>query len=492
MTRFVVRAPLFAVLLVLAAAFFFYSRSIRAADDRFPIYFDDSTVALKTENVNRATYLPLKELVDHLHLPYTDAKILELFTIGSSNNPSIVLAKNSRLIQVNGQQTLLAFPVLREGQQWLVPIDFLTQALSRVTGVEFRYKPGASRIFAGKVTPAELVMNAQALGSITRLTIGTSSPVNLNLKRDATQHRAVLEMGSKPVDPLRERLDYRDRLVRSIAFEDSDGAPRIVIETTDGVGDIRVSKAEEGRVHFVDFLKPGASPEAEPATAPPGLPSAVTKLDPLANKGIRVVVIDPGHGGMDAGATSGGVTEKDLALAISRTLRTALRDRLGVTVLLTRDSDVALTNEARSAVANNNQADLFLSLHIGYSPDKRDSGSSIYVIKEDFAGQTSAVSSDRLFLPWYMGYHANRNVSGGFASTLQEEFHKTLPDWKFPIRSGPIAVLASTTMPAVAFEIGNLNSAANSQIVDGGFQGRIVSTIVAAVERFAAARRSGA
>jgi len=137
---------------------------------------------------------------------------------------------------VNGQQTLLAFPVLRDGQQWLVPIDFLTQALSRVTGVEFRYKPGTSRIFAGKVTAAELVMNAQALGSITRLTIGTSAPVNLNLKRDAPQHRAVLEMGSKPIDPLRERLNIAIVLYDRSPSRIPTARRESSLKTTDGVG----------------------------------------------------------------------------------------------------------------------------------------------------------------------------------------------------------------------------------------------------------------
>jgi len=201
------------------------------------------------------------------------------------------------------------------------------------------------------------------------------------------------------------------------------------------------------------------------------------------------VVIDPGHGGTDAGTAGGGIVEKDLTLVISRSLRDALRHRLGVTVLLTRDSDVALSNEARSAVANNNQANLFISLHIGYSPNKVDSGSSIYVIKEDFAAKLSPASSgDRLFLPWYMGYRSSLQASAEFAGIVQEELNKAVPEWKFPKRSGPIAVLSSARMPAIALEIGNLSTAAKSQIMDPMFQGRVVSTIVAAVERFATRR----
>ena len=135
--------------------------------------------------------------------------------------------------------------------------------------------------------------------------------------------------------------------------------------------------------------------------------------------------------------------------------------------------------------------------------NKSDSGSAIYLIKEDFAAKlTSTSPQDRLFLPWYMGYQPSRQASGEFARLLQEDLSKLAPGWKCPTRSGPIAVLASTTMPSVALEIGNLNSTSpppgkelvggGLSIVDSGFQNKIVATIVTAIERYAAARRGGA
>jgi N-acetylmuramoyl-L-alanine amidase len=486
----IVRARWFVMPVVLAGALLFLSRMLGAAEDRITIYFDDSTLSLKTVNMNSTVYLPLSDVVDHLHLPYTDAKILEEFTIGS-NNAKVLLAKNTRLIVVKGSQEFLLYPVVHENQQWMVPVEFLSKGLTPITGIEFRYKPGVPRIFTGKVAPIELLMNAQALGPITRLTIGTSSPVTVDLKRDAP-HRAVVTLGRKAIDPVKERLDYRDRFVRSIAFDDSDGGAKLVVETTDNVGDIRVSSLNDGRVHFIDFSKRGVTTEAEPAavTAPTTALPAAPKPD--AQSGVRVVVIDPGHGGMDFGAMGAGATEKDITLAMARALRTALRIRLGANVLLTRDSDVALSNEQRSAFANNSQADLFISLHVGYSLRSQDSGSSIYVIKGDFAEKSaSAGAQGQLFLPWYMGYRRSLKASAQFAGIAQDELGKTTPEWKFPVRSGPVAVLASTTMPAVALEVGSLNGA-NPLILDAAFQTKIVSTIVSAVERYAAARRGGA
>ena len=477
----------------LCVAALFYTIHLRAAEPGYPIYFQDSTLVLTPQIVNRATYLPLAEIVQHLKIPYTDALSLETFTVRAPNG-RLVLTRNSGLISVNDQIVLLRNPILRENNQWLVPIDFLTQGLGRVTGLEFRNRAGASRIFAGNVNSSELVMNAQVLGPVTRLTLRAETPIRLSVTRDASQNRAVLKIEPGPIDPLRERLDPRDRLVRSIAFDDTDGSPKIVAETTELVGDIRVTAAEANHVYFVDFARNTPTTGNVPApTGPAPLPGTDARPDATpVLRAIRVIVIDPGHGGADYGGESEGTLEKDLTLAIARRLRTSLQSRLGTTVLLTRDSDVELSNEARSAVANNNQADLFISLHIGYSANQLDSGSSVYVMKDDFATNFSpAATRDRLFLPWYLGYRTSRNASQQIARMFQEELSKAVPGWKFPLRNGPLAVLASATMPALALEIGNLNNTVNTQtMLDPAFQARIAASITATVERFARVRPS--
>ena len=469
---------------------FLLRRAVTAADTDFTIYFENSSLPLKSKSLNRTVYLPLIEIVKHLNLPYTDDFRLETFTVG---NPSarIVTTRNSALISVDDQIVLLQNPVRRDEGIWLVPLDFLSQGVSRIAGIEFRYRPGASRIFAGNVNPAELVMNAQALGPMTRLTLRTGTAVGWDLRREPGQRRAILTLKGKPVDPLRERLDYKDRLLESVNFDDSDGVAKLLINTSDDVREIRTAAADENRVYFVDFLREAAVTEAVP---PPALtpPPAVARPD-APSSSLRVIVIDAGHGGIDdRGTASGGILEKDLTLAIARKLRSEIQSRLGATVLLTRDSDVALTSEARSAVANNNQAGLLISLHVGYSANTMDSGSSIYLIQEGFAANLSTTSSDRLFLPWYLAYRTSRQSSEQIATILQQELSKALPVWRFPIRSGPIAVLASATMPAVAIEVGNLNNALNAQtLTEGDFQTKLATAVAMAVEQFSALRSTG-
>jgi N-acetylmuramoyl-L-alanine amidase len=485
----------------ITATLFLHAPAIRAADSDFPIYMDDSTILLKTQTVKGVLYLPLADIVRNFNLPYTNDTAQEAFTVRGANS-QVVLTRNSAVISVNNQITLLPNPVLHDNGVWLVPVEFLQQGLSRVTTTEFRRRAGSPRAFAGRAKPADLAMSSQSQSSLTRLTLRTSTPVSVELKRETAQHRAVLVFAPKPIDPARESVDFKDRLVQSINFNDSDGSPKVVVAVSDDVSDIRVSSSEENRVHVVDFIRKTESTEAAPPPAAPGPAgeSAAARRQepaPLGGKtntaGVRVIVIDPGHGGIDAGASTMGALEKDITLALARKLRTTLQSRLGATVLLTRDSDVALTSEARAAVANNNRADLFISLHVGYSANKAELGSSVYVIQENFAASIlpATEKTQRLFLPWYLGYRTNRESSVKAATVLSEELSSSLPGWTFPIRTGPVGVLASTVMPAVLIEIGNLNNPASTQaLLDDTFQSRFGTTVAGAVERFAPPRQA--
>src|SRR5262252_2586154 len=128
----------------LGAALFIF-----AADVNFPIYFPDGKLLVKADVMNRMVYLPVREILGQMNVPYTDSISLETLTIRSGTN-RLVVTKNSGLISYNDQIILLPNPILREDNRWLVPVEFLTMGLSRLTGTEFRYRPGTSRVFAGR------------------------------------------------------------------------------------------------------------------------------------------------------------------------------------------------------------------------------------------------------------------------------------------------------------------------------------------------------
>jgi N-acetylmuramoyl-L-alanine amidase len=91
------------------------------------------------------------------------------------------------------------------------------------------------------------------------------------------------------------------------------------------------------------------------------------------------IVLDPGHGGRDPGAR-GHVVEKDVTLAIARRLGALLRERLGAEVILTRTTDKTLPLPARTARANAEGADLFISIHANASPRRSLNGVETYYL----------------------------------------------------------------------------------------------------------------
>jgi N-acetylmuramoyl-L-alanine amidase len=101
----------------------------------------------------------------------------------------------------------------------------------------------------------------------------------------------------------------------------------------------------------------------------------------LSHWGIRKIVLDPGHGGKDPGAIGvGGIAEKDIVLAVAKKLATKLTQNMGVEVVLTRRDDRFIPLEDRTAIANAEGADLFVSLHMNASPNGEAKGLETYYL----------------------------------------------------------------------------------------------------------------
>ena len=117
---------------------------------------------------------------------------------------------------------------------------------------------------------------------------------------------------------------------------------------------------------------------------------------------VRVIVLDPGHGGPDAGVTVGTDVEKDLALALARLVRTELALRLGAQVVLTRDDDRPLMPEQRAEIANRARADLVVSLHFDAVPGTQRAGAAAWCPPAGVGAREGPLSprAPLVLLPW--------------------------------------------------------------------------------------------
>jgi len=169
-------------------------------------------------------------------------------------------------------------------------------------------------------------------------------------------------------------------------------------------------------------------------TTPPTPPLAAT----------RTVVLDAGHGGSDWGATFGQRREKDdnlrLALAVQRILESQ-----GVRVVMTRSTDVFLSLAERSAIANRNNADLFVSIHRNSSTNNTANGVENYIF-------TTAPTSAALYA----------------FNVLDEIVNAGVQNNRGVIR-GNFAVLRNTTAPSMLLEMGFITNARDNQLFDQHF-----------------------
>ena len=110
-------------------------------------------------------------------------------------------------------------------------------------------------------------------------------------------------------------------------------------------------------------------------------PTPPVKGPKPAALGIRKIVLDPGHGGKDPGAVGvGGIAEKDIVLSVARKLAKKLAKEMGIEVVLTRKNDSFVRLEDRTAIANSEDADLFLSLHMNASTSGDAKGLETYYL----------------------------------------------------------------------------------------------------------------
>ncbi len=247
--------------------------------------------------------------------------------------------------------------------------------------------------------------------------------------------------------------------------------------------------------------RPPAAAQTPPATAPEQPPAKAT---PVATKppGIQVIVVDAGHGGNETGAKGpSGLLEKDVTLDVAKRIQAGLTKRLGVKVILTRDADRQVSLDDRTAVANHERADLFLSVHVNASLAKEARGAETYFLSyqatDDESRAIAALENNALgvesppgntglgLVLWDLAQSQYLAESSQLAETIQQNLNQALRIESRGIKQAPFRVLMGATMPAVLVEIGFITNAEEEQkLKEDAYRDRIAGAIVDSVAAF--------
>jgi N-acetylmuramoyl-L-alanine amidase len=265
----------------------------------------------------------------------------------------------------------------------------------------------------------------------------------------------------------------------------------------------------------VKMTVPEAKPAREPARLPSSTPApkALPPAAPASNSngkfslsrqlGLSVsrVVIDAGHGGHDPGAHGHGITESEITLDVAVRLRKLLEAQPGMEVVMTRDTDVFIPLEERTAIANREGADLFLSIHANASRNAQARGIETYFLSfalnpeaEAVAARENATSSQAMHnLPDIVkaiALNNKINESRDLAETVQKSMAKRLRAKNRSLRDlgvkqAPFVVLIGAVMPSVLAEISFVTNRQESALLKtGAYRQQIAQALFDAIQNY--------
>ncbi|MDR2104407.1 MAG: N-acetylmuramoyl-L-alanine amidase, partial [Deferribacteraceae bacterium] len=277
-------------------------------------------------------------------------------------------------------------------------------------------------------------------------------------------------------DKVAKRMDIADGLVKSIRWAYNKPKLTRVVLDSEAIEEFTVFQMENPYRIVIDVTgqRRIIPPQPPSTTNSGGKPPAATGGPTLANAfglKVRTIVIDPGHGGKDPGCNYSGLKEKDIVLDIAKELRTLLQKDKALNVYLTREKDVYLPLEERTAIANKYKADLFISIHINAAPNKSARGIETYVLNvtndasalEVAAFENKATTksiSDLQGILKDLMLNSKLEESLNLAYAVQKNLAATLKLSKaqnLGVKQAPFYVLVGAQMPSILIEAGFLS-----------------------------------
>lgn len=341
-----------------------------------------SAPVTRVEGVPCVSANDLARLLDGVKFWRADVRKLVIRT----REHRLTLTTDVPIVVLDDRTLRLDAPVRSVGGELQVPVSLIAQLPRDSTGARLTFDAAAGRVRAtppgGWVGTPLVTVTEEG----TRVTIATERPWEAGVAGRSRRHfrvRLAGEFGGELPSSL-----PAGSLVRAITRLPGDEGVTLQLEVSPEASGYRAIAGDGSWT--LEFLRTGGAERFAPE-GPPG------------PRAMRVVVLDPGHGGEDAGTQAAGAVEKDLALALARELAGHL-ERRGVRVEFTRTDDRSLPQEVRAEIANRARADVVLSLHFDGLPGSQARGATAWCPPASFAeperdARTAALAPMTL-VPW--------------------------------------------------------------------------------------------
>ena len=314
----------------------------------------------------------------------------------------------------------------------------------------------------------------------------------------------------------------KSRFIKSFSWAKSNDLYIVIIETRNErfrPESFEIAKKRQLVIDFYELAEPPPN-EAAPAETPrppadeekreepppaPGGAAPLVEGSAAAARGIRTIVIDPGHGGLEVGARGKfGTLEKDVTLAIALKLKALVEKNLAFNVVLTRDRDLDVSLENRAAMANNHRAELFISIHANSSLRRNANGSETFFLSLNATDEearrlayleNNSAELEKPLAPenegdiqmilWDLAQAAYLKQSQRLAEIIQDELNVLLNTKDRGIKQAPFKVLTGVACPAVLVESAFIsNPEEERSLVREAFQENVAQAIYRGLVRY--------
>jgi N-acetylmuramoyl-L-alanine amidase len=467
----------------------------------------DGTRRLNTTTVSGQEYVALDEVAATFGLTVREDRLAGGVTLASGGR-SVIITPDQPVVSVAGRLVSLTAAPVRQNNRWLVPLDLLQRAVGPVLDMRVELRRASRLVVVGdlRVPRASARVEPSPGSAAVIFDITPAAPARVTVEGA----RLVVNFDADALDlnlPTTQSSDY----LQSIQPGDTPTSVRIVPGPKFALHRATTSQPEANASRLtIELLPAGAEPPSAPApvasaSAPGGAtadkPAAPSDPFPLPTPGVRTIVIDPGHGGEESGTRGpAGTLEKDLTLAVARRLRTMVESRLGLRVFLTRDDDRLIPLDDRSAYANSQRADAFISIHANASLRPSVKGAEVHYLSApqsdvERQGEGPVIALPTLgggarvidVVPWERAQFRHLARSSALAGIVEQALRTRVAMSSRPVQQGPYRVLVGASMPAVLVEVGYLsNPEEEKTLASAATQEQLAQALFDAIVQFRA------
>lgn len=441
-----------------------------AQGSTYAVYTSDGRRSLPFQTTRGVDMVPLEQVATLFSLSLTEDSLVGGLVVRGRGQTILLIPGQSFASVGPGRLVSLPAPVERDRRTWYVPVDFIRQVLAPTLNVRVEVRRANRVVLIGDVRLPQVTGRFDRQGTTGRLLFDVQPAAPHRVSRQGNRVTIGFDAVALDFTPVQGLLK---EFVTSLRVD----GPSIVIEMDASVASIRTSDMDA--THFlVEFLPPAPVSPPVPATPTPAPRPAQEPTRPApaidtAPGTLRTVVLDPGHGGDESGVVGpGGTLEKDYVLQFAKLLESAIQARIGLRVLLTRETDESVPLDRRASIANNNKADLFISLHANGSRLPAVSGAQVLSLnREDYRSAVPSAAADLPvafigggtrfieLLPWDLAQVGFTRRSSSVRALLETRLREA----EIPIVAGGVSELAlrpvaGASMPAVMIELGFLSN----------------------------------